>query len=102
MNPEIWGPPLWYEMHTKTFKYPENPTNRDKLYITQYFNEFKNTLPCDKCKVHYRSYLLMRPLQYYVNNKESLVRWLIDLHNQVNSRTGKRILSYEEVKAIYK
>ena len=101
MDPKIWGPPLWYEMHMKTFRYPVRPSLRDKLYIIQYFKEFENTLPCEKCRVHYKNYLLSRPIHYYVDTREDLVRWLIDLHNQVNARNGKRILSYDEAKSIY-
>ena len=101
MNPAIWGPPLWHEMHTKTFNYPNNPTRADKINIIQYFNEFKTTLPCEVCKVHYRNYMLTKPISYYANNRTDLSNWLIDLHNQVNARNGKRILSYKEAKSLY-
>ena len=34
-NNKIWGPPAWTFLHTITFNYPENPTNREKH---NYFN----------------------------------------------------------------
>ena len=50
MDPTIWGPPLWYQMHMKTFAF--NPKKSDKQKIIQYFENIKNNLPCENCKVH--------------------------------------------------
>lgn len=99
MNPEIWGPPLWYQMHMKTFNY--NPKTSDKKNIIQYFENIKNVLPCEKCKKHYESYLTARPVKFYLNSRDDLIHWLIDLHNEVNARTGKKILSYKEARSLY-
>lgn len=99
MGPDEWGPPLWKEMHQRTIDYPRNPTPRDKLEITAYFRNIVDRLPCEKCKQHYQSQLNQRPIP--VNNRDDLIHWLIDIHNEVNKMNGKRVLSYREARSLY-
>ena len=33
MLTSVWGPSLWHFLHTVSFNYPVNPTNKDKLNI---------------------------------------------------------------------
>ena len=42
------------------------------------------------------------PLDPSLESKTLLTKWLIDIHNEVNKKNGKRIYSYEEVEKIYK
>jgi len=100
-TPNEWGPPLWYKLHMKTFDYPEVATYKEKVLAIKYFKEVEKLLPCVKCRVHYRQYLKASPIEYHVDTRNELVRWLIDLHNKVNAQTGKRIFSYEEAVSIY-
>jgi len=101
MSPDTWGPPLWYQMHMKTFAYPKNPTEKDKDEIREFFRGIINFLPCEACKEHYIAFLQKRPIRYQYDNRDNLIKWLIDLHNEVNTRTGKRVLSYQEARLIY-
>lgn len=101
VNPDEWGPPLWYKLHMMTFSYPEVATYKDRVLAIKYFKEVEKLLPCEKCKVHYRNNLKSNPIQYNVDTRDELVRWLIDLHNKVNVQTGKRILSYDEAIGLY-
>jgi len=101
VKPSDWGPPLWYRLHMLTFGYPEVATPKDKALAIKYFTEVEKLLPCMKCRVHYRENLEANPIQYNVDTRDELVRWLIDLHNKVNAQTGKRILSYDEVISLY-
>lgn len=99
MDPKEWGPPLWKEMHQKTMRYPNNPTVKDKQDIKTYFENIVDRLPCDKCKQHYQNQLKQRPIP--VNNRDDLIHWLIDIHNEVNKMNGKRVLGYKEARSIY-
>jgi hypothetical protein len=101
MDPEQWGPLLWYEMHMYTFRYPVRPNSQDKADIINYFREIGKVLPCEKCRVHYRSELEMYPIENFVGSREDVSRWLVDLHNRVNVRLGKEHFSYEKAKRKY-
>ena len=101
MDPSIWGPPLWRKMHLKTFNYPESPSHKDKINMIKYFNNIANVLQCEKCRKHYIRELMLNPVTEHVHSRKSVIKWLINLHNKVNRRLGKRVLSYKEVYAIY-
>ena len=99
VKPDEWGPPLWKEMHQKTIAYPRDPTDRDRQEIATYFRNIIHRLPCDKCKQHYQNQLNQMPIP--VNNRDDLINWLIDIHNEVNKMNGKRVLSYREARSLY-
>ena len=40
-------------------------------------------------------------LQIRLDNRKELIEWLIDIHNQVNRDSGKKIYSYDEVYQLY-
>lgn len=101
MDPTVWGPKLWFALHTMTFNYPENPTEIDKRNYHDFFTNLKNVIPCAKCSKHYGEHLLNNPLSPNLDSKELLVKWLIDLHNDVNKSLNKRLYSYDEVIKIY-
>ena len=101
MEPEIWGPHAWQFLHSITLSYPDNPTLEDKNNHAQFFNSIQNILPCQKCKDHYTQNLQASPVEQHLDNKESLFRWLVDIHNRVNVTNNKREYSYDEVTEYY-
>jgi hypothetical protein len=102
MDPNVWGPKLWFALHTMTFNYPENPKEIDKRNYYDFFINLKNVIPCAKCSHHYGEHLENNPLSPNLDKKELLVKWLIDLHNEVNKSLNKRLYSYDEVIKLYK
>ena len=101
MEPEIWGPHAWQFLHSITLSYPDNPTLEDKNNHAQFFNSIQNILPCQNCKDHYTQNLQAFPVEQHLDNKESLFRWLVDVHNRVNVTNNKREYSYDEVTELY-
>jgi hypothetical protein len=104
MNQNIWGPHLWFSLHTMTFNYPIKPTKEDKENYKNFFLSLKNVIPCSVCKKNYIRHLNEMPLDKALNSRKDLVYWVIDLHNTVNGETGKKIIppdiaikKYEEV-----
>lgn len=102
MDPTVWGPKLWFVIHTFALNYPDNPTYEDKRVMEEFFNNLKSTIPCHKCRIHYRQNLQNNPIINYLDNKQSLFKFTVDLHNIVNKSLGKKIYSYDEVTQIYK
>lgn len=98
MNPKIWGPSAWIFLHSITFNYPDQPTEEIKNQYKTFFESLQFVLPCDKCKNNYKNKLLKFKLSDDVlKNKQSLIEWLIDIHNEVNKSNNKKILTYKEV-----
>ena len=97
MNQNIWGPHLWFSLHSISFNYPLKPSIEDKNNYKDFFLSLQEVIPCSVCKKNYKRHLNEHPLQDYLDNRKSLVYWVIDMHNMVNAEIGKKILSYDIV-----
>jgi len=96
IGPDTWGPVVWHALHYITLGYPDNPTEDKKQKYKQFFTLLSDVLPCSICANHYSENLLKMPLNDQVlANKESLIKWLIDIHNVVNEMNKKPIIQYE-------
>lgn len=95
MKPDLWGPKMWYSLHTITFYYPDNPTIEEKNNFFNFFYSLQYVIPCTKCRNHYKELLLKKPIN--VNSKTELSKWLIDIHNEVNVSLNKNTKTYDEV-----
>jgi hypothetical protein len=62
INPSLWGACFWKAMHYITISYPDNPRERDKEHMGQFFRSVGNILPCEKCRVHFAQNLIKYPL----------------------------------------
>ena len=102
MDPNVWGPKLWFVIHTFALNYPDNPNYEDKRVMEEFFNNLKYTIPCEKCRIHYTQRLERNPIMNYLDSRQSLFKFTIDLHNQVNKSLGKRLYNYDEVVEIYR
>lgn len=96
-----WGPKLWYSLHIITFNYPDNPTFSDKQNYENFFTSLQYVIPCSLCRQHYRDHLEKNPIKPHLENKISLSKWLVEIHNEVNIMLGKPTLTFEEVVKLY-
>lgn len=97
MNQNIWGPHLWFSLHTISFAYPLKPTQEDKDNYKNFFLNLKHVIPCSVCKKNYKRHLEEHPIDDYLVDKKRLVYWVIDMHNMVNAEIGKKTMSYDVV-----
>ena len=100
MEPKIWGKHAWLFLHTITLNYPDEPTLSDKQNYKSFFESLIDILPCPTCREHYEQNIINHPID--LSSRESLIKWLIKIHNLVNEKNGKPILSYEDVINNYK
>lgn len=97
MKPDVWGPHAWIFLHSITLEYPDNPTSEDKVNIVNFINSLGPVLPCQKCRINFKSHIEKYPLtEEVLKSKTNLVKWMIDIHNCVNEMNNKCKLSYEE------
>jgi hypothetical protein len=101
MKPEIWGPHLWFIMHLISFEYPERPTEMDKRIYHDFYTSLKDVIPCEMCKKHYRDHITKYPLTPHLDTRDTLVKWVIQVHNFVNASLGKPMLNIQQVMEIY-
>ena len=101
VGPNIWGPVVWHALHYITLGYPTNPSEDNKQKYKQFFTLLYDVLPCSICAHHFSENLIKMPLTDQVlQNKESLIKWLIDFHNVVNEMNKKPIVKYEDARKL--
>ena len=94
---KVWGPPGWVFLHCVSFGYPTDPTSFDKLKgqaigttVINYRNFFQSLgfiFPCVYCRNSYQDFIKELPLTDDVlSSRDSLVKWLWDIHNKVNNK----------------
>jgi hypothetical protein len=90
----IWGPNAWVLLHSITLTYPLKPCGKDRETYQRFLKSFGQVLMCDVCKVHYNRNLEEYPPK--LDSRKDFFEWMVDLHNEVNGRTGKRAWTYQE------
>ena len=100
----VWGPSMWHTLHTISFNYPVNPDSETKKKYFEFFNSIENILPCKYCRINLKKNMKKVPLKLSttMKNRESLSRWVYNLHEEINRMLGKKSnLSYDEVRDRY-
>ena len=86
---------LWQKYHSRALLADK------KILPVYYFNqelyELPRKLPCQKCSVHLKEYLVDYPPEKY----DDKFKYMFDLHNAVNSVTQKPIMDYESCKKLF-
>jgi len=99
MEPQEWGRHAWAFLHTASFSYPENPSAVQKESAKQVFRNIGNILPCPVCRGHYNENIKKNPPK--VDSMNSLSRWLVEIHNEVNKSRLKETVNYDAVRRHY-
>ncbi len=100
ISPNLWGPHLWKFMHLFTLSYPNEPTEDEKDTAYNFFTSIQTVLPCEKCRYNFKNHLETLT-EEVLDSNENLVKWLFDIHNEVNKSTGKPIFSFDDFIAMY-
>jgi len=97
MDSNIWGPSAWLFLHSIAYNYPDNPSYTDKINYGNFYNHIQYTLPCNLCKSGYAELLKTKPVEFSLDSKETLVQWMIDIHNEVNKKLNKPSRGYDDM-----
>ena len=98
ITPKIWGPLCWNLLHGISMTYK-------KKYKDKYFYLLKKLeyiLPCPKCITHLKLYIHDNGIEQKEMNKKYLVKWLIDLHNNINVKLKKKKLTRKKALELIK
>jgi len=81
--------------------YPTNPSHEDKLNYKNFYHSLQYILPCEKCAMNYKGNLRKLPIDNHLESQDSLVKWVIDIHNLVNDELGKDKVDYDKALSLY-
>ena len=98
---EVWGPCAWKFLHAITFTYPLQPSQEEIENYKDFFMSVGHVLPCKQCGSHFLEEIRRMNTKQVFQNKDTLSSWLVDVHNKVNERNGKRIVPHHTVQKWY-
>ncbi len=96
---EFFGPSMWKTLHAITFTYPHNPTDKDKENYRNFFYSVGPVVPCPECSNHFQQHLTATPPR--LESRESLSKWLYNIHDLVNRTNNKKSPTFEQVQGMY-
>lgn len=99
MRKNQWGPHFWFTIHYAALGYPDKPSITDKRKYKTFFENLGYVIPCSKCSKNYMIHTKDLPIEPFLENKDSLFKWTVILHNTVNKEIGKPQWNKEIVEA---
>jgi hypothetical protein len=107
LNPKIWGPHYWFFLHTLAMCYPNYPNDVTKKKYYDFIQNLPMFVPIEEIATHISLLLDEYPVQPYLDNRESFIRWMWFIHNKINEKLEKPKISlndfyikyYEEYKS---
>jgi hypothetical protein len=108
LDPKIWGPHYWFFLHTIAMSYPVHPNAVTKKKYYDFVQNIPLFIPVESMAGEFSKLLDQYPVQPYLDNKESFIRWMWFIHNKINKKLEKPQISlsdfyvkyYEEYKPI--
>jgi Erv1 / Alr family len=86
--PKSFGPYFWGAFHLACL------ANVDKEALKTFIETYQMVLPCFGCRMHFSQLLAEYPIP-----DQDVFRWSVDIHNIVNQRIDKPVMSYEDALA---
>jgi len=96
-SPEVFGPPMWFSLHTMAAKYPQVPDASKRASCVQMLKVLPDLLPCEECSNHFRAFVETIDLEDVCSSRDKFSSLMCCAHNDVNSRTGKDIFPCDAV-----
>lgn len=86
----VWGPPMWFVLHTIAANYPPRPTAKQKRDYRAFVMSLQNVLPCGACRENLKRNLQDVPLtDCALKSRYTFSRWMYRLHDHVNKMLCK-------------
>jgi len=99
VDTSVWGAPLWKILHIAASK----SGNRNSIpYWKAVLEAMTSGLPCPDCSAHYNAWYRSHPLRFGLMpnmHQGAIARWVLDIHNDVNRRTGKAVWNIHQLAA---
>ena len=101
LDASIWGSSYWFFIHTATFTYPEHPTTTIKKKYYDMLHNLYLFIPNTKMANYYQYLLREYPIKPYLDSKSDLIKWGWHIHNHINQKINKPIISLSDFYGLY-
>jgi hypothetical protein len=96
LEPKIWGPKYWFFLHTISLCYPNYPNAVTKKKYYEFIQNLPLFLPIEEVASNFSKLLDKYPIQPYLDNKESFIKWVWFIHNKINEQLEKPVISLND------
>ena len=96
MNPEVWGPPFWFTLHTIAMSYPTHPNDVTKKKYYELIQNIPLFLPNVNIGNYFIRLLDKYPVTPYLSSRMSFMKWVHYLHNKINAALEKDEISFDD------
>lgn len=96
LDPAVWGPHYWFVLFSMAVTYPERPND---VTIKKYYDFIQNLplfLPNHQMGNAFSELLDKYPVSPYLDKRESFIKWVHFLHNQINLRLNRDEVSLHD------
>jgi Erv1 / Alr family len=96
LDPKIWGPHYWFFLHTVAMTYPHHPNSVTKKKYYEFIQNLPLFIPVEEISGEFSKLIDAYPVTPYLDNRDSLVRWMHFIHNKINQKLEKPTISLSE------
>jgi len=96
LDPKIWGPHYWFFLHTIAMSYPIHPNAVTKKKYYDFVQNIPLFIPVESMAGDFSKLLDEYPVQPYLDNRESFIRWMWFIHNKINKKLEKPQISLND------
>lgn len=101
LDPNVWGPQYWFVLFTIAITYPIFPNDVSKKKYYDFIQNLPLFIPNEKFANDFIKILDNYPLTPYLDSRESFIRWVHFIHNQINIKLNKPFISLEDAMQSY-
>lgn len=95
----IEGRGYWSMIHMLAYYAITEPLKQSFLLT---INQLSEHFGCEKCRMHLVNYMKIVPIKNYWYSERGLFKWTWELHNHVNQRLNKPLITLEDALNRYK
>ena len=94
-DPQVWGPHYWFVLFTMAITYPIAVTETIKKRYYNFIQDLPLFLPDDNISKSFSEMIIKYPVTPYLDDRESMIKWVHFIHNRHNVMLGKKTITLE-------
>jgi hypothetical protein len=96
LDSNVWGPHFWFFIHSIAISYPNYPNVPLKKKYYEFIQNIPLFIPIQSMANDFAKLLNLYPVQPYLDSRNSFVRWTWFIHNKINEKLEKPIVSLND------